>query len=97
MSSFPSLVPLGAIPGQPLRSDAPGGVEFDVVPVTTLGWWAEFVDHVVPVLQRRGLMQTAYVPGTLREKLSRNGPYPPDRHPARRLRPGAPAVSFSAA
>lgn len=74
------------------RWAAAGVAGFNVVPVTTLGWWSEFVDHVVPVLQRRGLMQTEYAQGTLREKLFRDGPYLPDRHPARRLRPWAPST-----
>ncbi|MBN3814081.1 NtaA/DmoA family FMN-dependent monooxygenase [Paraburkholderia sp. Ac-20347] len=71
------------------RWAAAGVAGFNVVPVTTLGWWSEFVDHVVPVLQKRGLMQREYAPGTLREKLFRDGPHLPDRHPARRLRPWA--------
>ncbi|MEU9291479.1 NtaA/DmoA family FMN-dependent monooxygenase [Streptomyces sp. NPDC048275] len=33
------------------------------------GTIAEFVDHVVPVLQKRGLAKREYAPGTLREKL----------------------------
>ncbi|RAR62587.1 FMN-dependent oxidoreductase (nitrilotriacetate monooxygenase family) [Paraburkholderia unamae] len=66
---------------------ADAGVDgFNVVPVTTLGWWTEFVDHVVPVLQKRGLMQTEYAPGTLREKIHGRGPNLPDHHPARALR-----------
>lgn len=69
------------------RWAAAGVAGFNVVPVTTLGWWPEFVDHVVPVLQKRGLMQREYAPGTLREKLFRSGPHLPDSHPARRLRP----------
>ncbi|MFD4405014.1 NtaA/DmoA family FMN-dependent monooxygenase [Nocardia sp. NPDC058499] len=53
---------------------ADAGVDgFNVVPITTLGWWDEWVDQVVPVLQRRGLAQREYHPGTLREKLFRNG------------------------
>lgn len=54
---------------------AAAGVDgFNVVPVTSLGWYEEFVDHVVPVLRRRGLIQDEYAPGTLREKLFRDGP-----------------------
>lgn len=55
---------------------ADAGVDgFNVVPVTTLGgWWDEWVDQVVPVLQERGLAQRKYHPGTLREKLFRSGP-----------------------
>ncbi|MGF6573423.1 FMN-dependent oxidoreductase (nitrilotriacetate monooxygenase family) [Paraburkholderia sp. GAS333] len=71
------------------RWAAAGVAGFNVVPVTTLGWWSEFVDHVVPVLQRRGLMQREYAPGTLREKLFRGAAHLPDSHPARRLRPWA--------
>lgn len=45
----------------------------------------EFFDHVVPMLQERGLMQRAYRPGTLREKLFDNDdPHLSERHPARR-------------
>ncbi len=47
----------------------------------------DFVDHVVPELQRRGLAQKEYRPGTLREKLFPGRPsYINDRHPAARLR-----------
>jgi long-chain alkane monooxygenase len=58
---------------------------FNVVPITTLGWWDEWVDHVVPVLQKRGLAQTEYVPGSLRHKLFRRGDYLPQAHHARGL------------
>jgi len=45
--------------------------------------YVDFVDHVTPVLQRRGLAQTEYAPGTLREKLfAGSGPYLNERHPA---------------
>ena len=30
---------------------------------------AQFVDHVIPELQRRGIYKTEYGPGTLRDKL----------------------------
>jgi FMN-dependent oxidoreductase (nitrilotriacetate monooxygenase family) len=33
------------------------------------GYVAEFVDHVVPILQREGYMKTAYPEGTLRDRL----------------------------
>lgn len=45
-----------------------------------------FVDHVVPVLQRRGLAQTEYAEGTLRRKLFGRGDRLPERHPATRYR-----------
>ncbi|WP_319436857.1 LLM class flavin-dependent oxidoreductase [Mycobacterium sp. RTGN5] len=44
--------------------------------------YEEFFEHVVPVLQARGLMQTEYLPGTLREKLFGGGPNISERHPA---------------
>lgn len=64
---------------------------FNVVPVTTLGWWDEWVDQVVPVLQARGLAQTEYAPGTLRQKLFRNGDALDATHHAHSVRIGAPA------
>ncbi|MCB8877504.1 NtaA/DmoA family FMN-dependent monooxygenase [Acidisoma silvae] len=65
---------------------ADAGVDgFNVVPITTLGWWDEWVDHVVPVLQARGLAQTEYAPGTLREKLFRTGDRLSESHHARTI------------
>lgn len=53
--------------------------------------FAEFGEHVVPLLQREGLMQRDYRPGTLREKLFPDvGPYPPPEHPAWALGAGNP-------
>jgi long-chain alkane monooxygenase len=51
---------------------------------TTPGSFVEFIDGVTPVLQERGLQQSEYRPGTLREKLSdgADGPRISDRHPA---------------
>ncbi|MCP8894569.1 LLM class flavin-dependent oxidoreductase [Shinella daejeonensis] len=47
----------------------------------------DFVEHVTPVLQKRGLVQTEYASGTLREKLfPGRGPVLNDRHPAARYR-----------
>ncbi|MEV4686208.1 LLM class flavin-dependent oxidoreductase [Microbacterium sp. LWH3-1.2] len=47
------------------------------------GSYREFVEHVIPVLQERGLAQREYEPGTLRERLfpDTDGRLP-DRHPA---------------
>jgi FMN-dependent oxidoreductase (nitrilotriacetate monooxygenase family) len=50
------------------------------------GSYEEFVDHVLPVLRQRGLAQSEYSPGTLRQKLFGNGDRLPDRHPAARYR-----------
>jgi long-chain alkane monooxygenase len=52
--------------------------------ITTPGSFAEFIDQVVPELQSRGLAQTEYAPGTLRDKLFADGAQLPDRHPGRR-------------
>ncbi len=41
----------------------------NVVNVTRPGSYVEFVEHVAPVLQRRGLQRREYEPGTLRRKL----------------------------
>jgi FMN-dependent oxidoreductase (nitrilotriacetate monooxygenase family) len=58
--------------------------------VVSPGSFQDFVDHVTPELQRRGIMQREYLPGTLREKLfPGNGPYLPDEHPARAIRRAA--------
>jgi FMN-dependent oxidoreductase (nitrilotriacetate monooxygenase family) len=60
---------------------------FNLAYATTPGSFIDFVDGVVPVLQRRGLAQTEYQPGTLRQKI-----YGPaharllERHPASKYR-----------
>ena len=46
---------------------------FNLGYVITPGTFSDFVDGVVPLLQRRGLMQTEYGEGTLREKLFGKG------------------------
>ena len=71
-----------------LEKWADAGVDgINVIYVTLPGTYEEFVDHVVPVLQARGLAQRGYRPGTLREKLfPGRGPRLNDRHPARQLR-----------
>lgn len=40
----------------------------------------DVVDFIVPELQKRGVYQTQYVQGTLREKLFGQGPYLPEYH-----------------
>ncbi len=42
----------------------------------------EFVDMVVPELQRRGVYKTAYAPGSMRQKLFGKGDRLPSTHPA---------------
>jgi alkanesulfonate monooxygenase SsuD/methylene tetrahydromethanopterin reductase-like flavin-dependent oxidoreductase (luciferase family) len=48
--------------------------------------YEEFIEHVAPVLQSRGLMQREYADGTLRHKLFGRGDRLPGRHPAARYR-----------
>lgn len=58
----------------------------NVIYITLPGTYADFIDHVAPVLRDRGLMQREYRPGTLREKLfPGRGPRLNDRHPARQV------------
>lgn len=56
---------------------------------TRVGSLEEFVDHVIPELQRRGLAQREYTPGTLRQKLMGYGARLPARHPGARFRTAA--------
>jgi FMN-dependent oxidoreductase (nitrilotriacetate monooxygenase family) len=65
---------------------------------TTPGSFRDFVDGAVPELQRRGLMQSEYTPGTLREKLADGAAEArlPGTHPGgrtRRERLGTPAAA----
>jgi len=59
---------------------------FNLAYAITPGTFVDFVEGVVPVLQQRGLMQTGYQEGTLREKLFGNGrarlrdPHPAAQH-----------------
>ncbi|MDX1891310.1 NtaA/DmoA family FMN-dependent monooxygenase [Mycolicibacterium sp. 050158] len=57
----------------------------NVVNATIPGSYEEFVDHVIPVLQQRGLAQREYTPGTTRAKLF-GSDLLPARHPAARYR-----------
>jgi len=43
--------------------------------------YVDFIDHVMPVLQARGLAQREYAEGPLRQKLFGRGPLLPDNHP----------------
>ncbi|PIK73816.1 5,10-methylene tetrahydromethanopterin reductase, partial [Methylobacterium frigidaeris] len=52
--------------------------------------YGDFIDLVVPELQRRGRYKTAYAPGPLREKVFGTGRnLLPASHPAARFRRGA--------
>lgn len=54
-------------------------VTYNILP----GSFEDFVDHLTPELQKRGLQQTEYAEGTLRDKLFGRGPTLPEYHPAR--------------
>jgi hypothetical protein len=70
-----------------LQDWAAAGVDgVNVMYSTTPGSFVDFIDFVGPELQRRGLMQREYHPGTLREKLFGGEPYLPDRHVGRSYR-----------
>ncbi|WP_224167232.1 LLM class flavin-dependent oxidoreductase [Arthrobacter sp. StoSoilA2] len=56
------------------------------------GELADFARYAVPELQRRGLMQTEYAPGTLRDKWF-GSPRVNDRHPAAKYRRGTAVES----
>ena len=58
---------------------------FNIVYAVTPGTFADFIEGVVPELRRRGLVQSDYAPGTLREKLFGNARLSA-RHPAAQYR-----------
>jgi long-chain alkane monooxygenase len=67
-----------------VRAGADG---FNLAYMITPGTFKDFIDGVVPVLQRRGLMQTDYGEGTFREKLFGKGRSRLlERHPGARYR-----------
>lgn len=53
---------------------------FNLTRTVTPESYADFIDLVIPELQRRGSYKTAYDSGTLREKLFREGPRLPESH-----------------
>lgn len=53
---------------------------FNLTRIVTPESYVDFIDLVVPELQRRGSYKTAYDSGTLREKLFREGPRLPETH-----------------
>lgn len=74
--------------------EATGVDGFNLLYSVSPGDFSDFVDLVVPELQRRGLYKTEYAPGTLREKLFGAGhPRLPDDHPGARYRPAAKSIS----
>jgi FMN-dependent oxidoreductase (nitrilotriacetate monooxygenase family) len=66
---------------------------FNLAYAITPGTFEDIVEHVIPVLQARGVYPTEYEPGTLRQKLFGRGDRLPDEHHgARHKVAGAPAV-----
>ncbi|ORI14789.1 LLM class flavin-dependent oxidoreductase [Rhodococcus sp. 1168] len=61
------------------RDAGVGGI--NVMNYTIPGTYTEFIDHVIPVLQDRGLAQREYAEGTIRRKLT-GSDLLPDSHPA---------------
>jgi long-chain alkane monooxygenase len=69
---------------------------FNLAYAVTPETFEDFVELVVPELQRRGLYKTQYAPGTLREKLFGAGPRLAAPHPAIDYRTGARASERAA-
>jgi hypothetical protein len=61
---------------------------FNLIYATTPGSFVDFIDGVAPILKNRGLMQTEYQPGPLRQKVFGH-PHLPDCHPGASHRRGA--------
>jgi len=59
---------------------------FNLTNAITPGSFVDFIDHVVPELQRRGAYKTSYDEGTLRHKLFGQGPRLSETHRAARYR-----------
>jgi FMN-dependent oxidoreductase (nitrilotriacetate monooxygenase family) len=69
-----------------LETLAASGIDgFNLVYATTPGTFVDFIDGVAPILKQRGLMQTEYADGALREKIY-GSPRLSDRHPGARCR-----------
>ncbi len=67
---------------------------FNLAYAITPGSFADFVDHVVPVLTARGAYQAEYAPGTLRNKLFGRGDRLPDEHRGSTYRVGGPSSTI---
>jgi long-chain alkane monooxygenase len=59
---------------------------FNLTNVITPGSFSDFIEHVVPELQRRGVYKTSYEQGTLRHKLFGRGARLPESHRGARYR-----------
>ena len=58
---------------------------FNLIYATTPGTFVDFIEGVAPILKQRGLMQTEYTPGPLRQKIFGH-PTLPSRHPGAAFR-----------
>jgi FMN-dependent oxidoreductase (nitrilotriacetate monooxygenase family) len=67
---------------------------FNLAYAITPGSFADFIEHVVPVLTERGAYQPAYAPGSLRNKLLGRGDRLPDEHRGASYRIGGPASTI---
>lgn len=63
---------------------------FNLAYAITPGSFAEFIEHVVPVLTERGAYQSTYAPGSLRNKLLGHGDRLADEHRGAGYRVGGP-------
>ncbi|KFI54106.1 putative monooxygenase [Bifidobacterium callitrichos DSM 23973] len=59
---------------------------FNLAYVTNPGTFEDIIDYVVPILQERGVYQTEYAPGTLRNKLFGAGDHLKPTHPGYRYK-----------
>jgi hypothetical protein len=67
---------------------------FNLAYAITPGTFADFIEHVVPVLTARGAYQSEYAPGTLRNKLFGHGDRLPDEHRGSTYRVGGPSSTI---
>jgi len=58
---------------------------FTIAQAYSPGTYREFVDHVVPELQKRGIYRQEYEGQTLRENMFGKGAHLPNTHPAKKL------------
>ena len=58
---------------------------FNLVYSVTQGSFSDFIDGVIPILQKKGLVQSEYSPGPLRQKIF-GDPRLPNRHIATEYR-----------
>src|SRR5207302_3489532 len=69
--------------------EATGIDGFNLAYAVTPESFEDFVELVIPELQRRGVYKQEYLPGTYREKLFSRGPHIAAPHPAARYRAGS--------